>query len=135
MDDTDTLWAGPFTAADTGITAYMNNGTTNTNYNYIIYEPDGDYSENQIELDNIFIGNWITAYGDYVFGKDGICTVTGLSGQSSEYSYLVRKDRLVTLSHGSNPVLQEYSFIKTNTTIKAVPMTGGEDLIFTPAGT
>jgi hypothetical protein len=131
MDNTDTLWAGPFTVSDTDISAVLNNGITESKFDCSSYEPDVDYSESQIRLDNIFIGNWQTEGGDFVFKADGFCTLTGSKGEFAEYSYLVRKDRLVTLSHESVPVLREYQFeIKEDYTIKAIPADKGGEITF-----
>ncbi|MDR2160087.1 MAG: hypothetical protein LBP23_08490, partial [Treponema sp.] len=130
MDNTDTLKAGTMTAAGNTIifTTTANEAITYTQ------AADGPAPANSVPvLDNVFIGTWLAGNTQYNFAANGTLTQTS-AGMSTEYSYLVRKDRLVTLSRETSPLLREYRFEKDGNSIIVNPVGGGSPLIYTPYG-
>jgi hypothetical protein len=130
MDNADTLKAGTMAVQEDSIIFTTSAGET------ITYTPAGDSTapaEGGPALDNIFIGTWLAGGTRYEFAADGTLVQT-TAGKSSEYSYLVRKDRLVTLSRKAKPLPREYRFARNGDTITAYPAGGGDPLIYTPYG-
>ncbi|MDR2070590.1 MAG: hypothetical protein LBP81_04115 [Treponema sp.] len=130
MDNTDTLKAGTMTVTGDSVVF------TTTGNETITYTLAGDGpapAETGPVLDNVFIGNWQAGNTRHKFTTDGTLVQTA-AGKSAEYSYLVRKDRLVTLSREAKPLVREYRFEKNGNTIMVNPMGGGSPLIYTPYG-
>jgi hypothetical protein len=128
MDNADSLKAGTMTAAGNAIifTTTANETITYTPATTGTAPVDGDPA-----LDNVFIGTWIAGNTRYDFAANGTLVETA-AGTSAEYSYLVRKDRLVTLSREASPLLREYRFEKKGNNITVNPVTGGSPLVYTP---
>jgi hypothetical protein len=130
MDNTDTLKAGTIrTNGDSVI-------FTTTAHETIAYTAAADRpaaANGSPAVDSLFIGTWLAGDALCEFSSDGTLIQTG-GGTSVEYSYLVRKDRLVTLSHEATPLLREYCFEKTGNTITVNPVGGGNPLIYSPYG-
>jgi hypothetical protein len=130
MDNTDTLKAGTMAAQEDSIIFATTAGETIT---YTLAEDGLEPPETGLALDNVFIGTWLAGDGLCTFGADGTLVQTA-AGKSSAYSYLTRKDRLVTLSREAEPLLKEYCFEKNGDTITVNPVGGGNPLIYTPYG-
>jgi hypothetical protein len=130
MDNTDTLKAGTIRAAGNSI---IFTTTANETITYTLAEDGPGPPETGPALDNIFIGVWRAGDSLYTFGADGTL-VQSAAGESAGYSYMVRKDRLVTLSHETTPLVQEYRFEKNGNNITVNPVGGGSSLIYTPYG-
>jgi hypothetical protein len=130
MDNTDTLKYGTMKAEGDSIVFATTDGET------ITYTPAVDGAapaDSEPALDNVFIGTWRTGDTRREFSANGILVETA-AGTSAEYSYLVRKDRLVTLSHETSPHLREYRFEKNGNSIIVNPVGGGNPLIYAPYG-
>jgi hypothetical protein len=130
MDNTDSIKAGTITASgDSLVFATTGNET-------ITYTPaeDGPAPADSVPvLNNVFIGTWIAGDTLCQFAANGTLVETA-AGISAEYSYLTRKDRLVTLSHETPPALREYRFERNGDSIKVNPIGGGNPLIYIPYG-
>jgi hypothetical protein len=127
MDNTDTLKYG--TMRRDGDSLIF----TTTAGERITYTPAADgpaQADSEPALDNVFIGTWLAGETLREFAANGILVETA-AGMSAEYSYLVRKDRLVTLSHETSPQLREYRFEEKGNSIIVSPVGGGNPLIYT----
>jgi hypothetical protein len=128
MDNTDTLKAGTMRADGDSI-VFTTTANETITYTLVTNGPAPEGSDPM--LDNLFIGTWLAGNVRYEFAANGIL-VQSAAGQSAEYSYLVRKGRLVTLSHETFPRLREYRFEKNGNNITVDPVGGGNPLIYTP---
>jgi hypothetical protein len=126
MDSADTLRAGTIRAAGDSIIFSTTGGET------ITYTPAGaGAGETGAVPDNIFTGTWLAGGALYEFTAGGTIVQ---AGKSAGHSYLVRKDRLVTLSHERFPALREYRFEKTGNGITVSPAGGGSPLLYSRYG-
>jgi hypothetical protein len=61
------------------------------------------------EPNSNLLGTWTAGNGKtWIFTSAGGLTISG-GGETEEYSYLIRKDRLVTLSHDGTYTIAEYA--------------------------
>ncbi|MDR3131099.1 MAG: hypothetical protein LBU18_06085 [Treponema sp.] len=130
MDNTDTLKAGIMTQDGNSI---IFTTTANEKITYALEKDGSAPADSSFALNNVFTGTWQAGDERREFRANGILIKTA-SGDSAEYSYLVRKDRLVTLSHEAAPELREYRFEKSGNNITVNLMGGGNPLIYTPCG-
>jgi hypothetical protein len=130
MDNTDTLKAGTMKAEGDSI---IFTTTANETITYTLAADGPALDNSDPALNNIFIGTWLAGDARYEFAANGIL-VQSAAGKSAEYSYLVRKDRLVTLPHETSPQLREYRFEKNKNNITVNPEGGGYPLIYTSYG-
>jgi hypothetical protein len=96
------------------ISAFPKNGGYRWGFNRV--EEDLDTPpESPFAFSNPLVGNWQAKDGEIIEGTwqikaDSTIVHSPAEGKAAEYSYLIRKDRLLTLSHDGNAALREYRF-------------------------
>jgi hypothetical protein len=102
----------------------------------LIYERNGDDDSGlpadlNYRIQNDLVGVWQAAETVYAFKNDGTYTETAAGGDPVQYSYLVRKDRLVTLSHDTPVVLRDSRYAKGENSLTLYPPAGGNPITLT----
>jgi hypothetical protein len=75
----------------------------------LVFEYDGedDSPPTPDVLDNDLLGEWTAADGSvWSFTDQGFLSVSPADAPAAEYSYLIRRDRLVTLAHADSTVTE-----------------------------
>jgi hypothetical protein len=132
MDEVDALLAGTVTVNSDTVITYTTISNTVITYNQT--GGDGDVpADASTVLDNVFVGKWQVGDDTHEFRASGALVISG-AGETAEYSYLVRKDRLVTLARKQPHVVEEFIFTVNGNTITVNPAGEGTPLIYTPHG-
>jgi hypothetical protein len=95
----------------------------------LIYEWNGDDDSGLPDnldylVQNDLLGTWQSDAGVYVFKSDGTYTETAEGGQPVEYSYLIRKNRLVSLSRDTPAVLRNSRYTRQGDAVTIYPTSG-----------